>query len=159
MAEICRSSVTQRTAPNSASPFRERLNKGLVVVIDHQPNYRDTLNEKFRLLGFRSVACANPASGLAAIKAEAHVAGVLVDIIPGHRESLKFIQKLRHQLGPTGLIFTTSNFPSARDLRADLKAAGATECFEKPIHADNFAYIVKLLDSNDLTAALVKVAA
>jgi ActR/RegA family two-component response regulator len=138
---------------------RERQNKGLVVVIDNQPNYRETLNEKFRLLGFRSVACVDQATGLMAIKAEEHVAGVVVDIVPGHRECLKYIQDLRQHLGPTGLIFTTSNFPSARDFRHDLKLAGATECFEKPIHADNFAYIVKLLDSNDLTAALVKVAA
>jgi hypothetical protein len=45
-----------------------------------------------------------------------------------------------------------SGFPSARDIRGELKAAGATESFEKPIHADNFAHILKLLDSATVIA-------
>ncbi|MGZ3723995.1 MAG: ATP-binding protein [Bdellovibrionales bacterium] len=126
---------------------RERQDKGLIVIIDRQANYRRTLHEKFRLLGFRVEAFADYVEGMATLKVEQNIAGVLVDIVPGQRESMSFIHKLRAHLGPTGLIFTVSNFPSARDLRKDLKAAGATECFEKPIHADNFAFILKLLDS------------
>ncbi len=99
---------------------RVRQDKGLIMVIDRQPNYRRTLHEKFRLLGFKAEAFADYASGMAALKVEQNIAGVLVDIVPGERESLSFIHKLRNHLGPTGLIFTVSNFPSARDLRRDL---------------------------------------
>jgi len=138
---------------------RARQDKGLIVIVDRQANYRRTLHEKFRLLGFRVEAFPCNATAMAAIEAEPNIAGVLVDVVPGQRESLCFIRQLRAHLGPTGLIFTVSNFQSARDLRKDLKAAGATECFEKPIHADNFAFILKLLDSTVLAAAADKVAA
>lgn len=133
---------------------RARQDKGLVVIVDRQANFRRTLHEKFRLLGFRVEAFAEYALGMEALKNEPHVAGVLVDIIPGQRESLNFIKSLRHHLGPTGLIFTMSNFPSARDHRGELKAAGATESFEKPMHADNFAFILKLLDSTAFSAEI-----
>jgi two-component system NtrC family sensor kinase len=138
---------------------RERQGKGTVMIIDRQANYRETLHEKFRLLGFHSLACSDYQSGFKALTAVEQISGVIVDIVPGQRESLDFIRQLRHHLGPRGLIFTVSNFPSARDLRNDFKAAGATECFEKPIHADNFAFIVKLLDSAVFAAAADKVAA
>lgn len=130
-----------------------RQDKGVIVIIDRQVNYRRTLQEKFRLLGFRVEAYADHASGIAALKAMPQVAGVVVDIVPGQRGCHAFIHDLRQILGPQGLIFTISNFPSARDLRGELKAVGATECFEKPIHADNFAFILKLLDAAVLDAS------
>lgn len=154
--EFCLSFPRPKQNPWKA---RERQNKGLVIVIDRHASYRGTLYEKFRLLGFKSLAITDHESGLIAIKREGPVAGVIVDIVPGHRESLKIVRRIREQMGPDGLIFTVSNFPSARDFRSELKAAGATECFEKPIHADNFAHIVKLLDSLAVTAAAQKVAA
>ena len=129
-----------------------RQNKGLIVIVDRQVNYRRTLQEKFRLLGFRVEALPDYVVGLEAIN-QGQIAGVLVDIVPGQRESLAFIKTVRHVLGPTGLIFAMSNFPSARDARGELKSIGATECFEKPIHADNFTYILKLLDSVVLDAS------
>lgn len=129
-----------------------RQDKGVIMVIDRQVNYRRTLQEKFRLLGFRVEAFADYASGMEAVSGPAPIAGVLVDIIPGQKESFDFIRQLRLKLGPTALIFTMSNFPSARDMRGELKSAGATECFEKPIHADNFTFILKLLDSVVLDA-------
>jgi len=144
------------------NPWQERArqDRGLVVVIDRQMNYRRTLHEKFRLLGFRVEAFPDYRSGGDAVAAEKHIAGVVVDVVPGQRESLEFVRDLRHFLGPQGLIFTVSNFPSARDARGELKAAGATECFEKPLHADNFSFILKLLDSTDTAAAAAdKVAA
>ena len=137
---------------------RARQDKGLIVVIDAQPNYSRTLQEKFKLLGFRVEAFSDHASGLAAIKNEKSIAGVVVDIVPGQRESLIFINELRNALGSTGLIFTVSNYPSARDFRKDFKAAGATECFEKPIHADNFTFILKLLDATGSISAVLDAA-
>lgn len=136
-----------RTAENPWAT-RERAAAGRVFVIDGQVNYRRTLQEKFRLLGFGAEGFADYRSGFKAIKNEnGSVAGVFIDVVPGLRESLKFIHQLRRELGPTGLIFVMSNYPSARDFKSELKAAGATEFFEKPIHADNFAYIVKQLDA------------
>ena len=131
------------------NPWQEqkRQDKGIILLIDRQVNYRRTLQEKFRLLGFRVEAYADYPSGMAAMNGSEKVAGILVDIVPGQRESLEFVQQLRNKTGPAGLIFTMSNFPSARDLRGELKAAGASECFEKPIHADNFTFLLKLLDS------------
>ncbi len=133
---------------------RERHSGGTVFVIDSQPNYRRTLEEKFRLLGFKVESFADFQTGYAAISRCNSVAGVMIDIIPGHRETINTIKQLRQYLGPKGLLFTMSHFPSARDLKADLKAAGATESFEKPLHADNFNFILKLLDS----PSLIKVA-
>lgn len=126
---------------------RERQQAGTVYIIDSQPNYRRTLEEKFRLLGFKVESFADFDSGYQAVSHSKSVVGVMVDIIPGQRESVKIVKQLRQYLGPMGLIFAMSHFPSARDLKADLKAAGATESFEKPLHADNFTFILKLLDS------------
>jgi len=137
---------------------RERMEKGTIFIIDRQVNYRRTLEEKFRLLGFKVEAFAEFSEGYAALTKCRQVAGVMVDIVPGQKESVRIVKQLRQYLGPTGLIFAMSHFPSARDLKADLKAAGATESFEKPIHADNFTFILKLLDSPVLDAP-IKVAA
>jgi DNA-binding NtrC family response regulator len=137
---------------------RERQAAGTVFIIDSQNNYRRTLEEKFRLLGFKVESYADFESGYAAVSHCDSVAGVMVDIIPGHRDSVKIVKQLRQYLGPTGLIFTMSHFPSARDLKADLRAAGTTESFEKPLHADNFTFILKLLDSPVLEAPVKKAA-
>ncbi len=138
----------------------ERQNASPIVLIDRQPNYRMTLQEKFRLLGFNVISFSDYKEGVTwAIKNGAK--SVFIDVIPGHSESVKFVRQLRHELGPTALIFTMSNYPSARDMKYDLKLAGATDCFEKPIHADNFVYILKLLDAanEDFNDALKKLAA
>ncbi|MGE4133123.1 MAG: ATP-binding protein [Bdellovibrionales bacterium] len=119
-----------------------------VVIIDRQPNYRRTLAEKFKLLGFQVVSCSDYEEGQRVMQDLEHVTGVFLDIIPGLPEGLQMVSSLRKQLGPQGLIFTMSNYPSARDLKGELKGAGATECFEKPIHADNFTFILKLLDES-----------
>lgn len=143
------------------NPWAEKVRQdkaGVIYIIDRQVNYRRTLQEKFRLLGFRVEAFADSVEGLSAMQRTGHVAGVLVDIVPGQRDSTEFVKKLRHDLGPTGLIFTMSNYPSARNSRGELKAVGATECFEKPIHAENFTFILKLLDAGVLDAP-VKLAA
>lgn len=142
--------------------LKGRAGLGKVFVVDGQANYRRTLQEKFKLLGFQVSGHSDYVSGFKAVENEENVAGVFVDVVPGLRDSLKFIHKLRRELGPTGLIFVMSNFPSARDFKTELKAAGATEFFEKPIHADNFTYLLKLLDSQAQTvpaAAAVKRAA
>ncbi len=138
----------------------ERQNASPIVLIDRQPNYRMTLQEKFRLLGFNVSSFSDYTEGVAwAI--QNGVKSIFIDVIPGHSESVKFVRQLRHELGPTALIFTMSNYPSARDMKNDLKGAGATDCFEKPVHADNFVYILKLLDSatEDFNDALKKLAA
>jgi|GEM_PF-4510306 len=144
----------------SENPWRarERQERGTVFVIDSQPNYRRTLEEKFRLLGFNVESYADFNSGYNAISRCKSVAGVMVDIVPGQKESFKVIHQIRQYLGPVGLIFTMSHFPSARDLKAELRASGATECFEKPLHADNFTIILKLLDSPVLAAPIKKIA-
>ncbi|MBX3020868.1 MAG: GHKL domain-containing protein [Bdellovibrionales bacterium] len=142
-----------RAKENPWAEQKRQVHSGRVIVIDRQVNYRRTLQEKFRLLGFKTESFAAFEQGFSAIKTEPQVAGVLIDVVPGLRESVKQIQRLRRELGPTGLIFVMSNFPSARDFKGDLKAAGATEFFEKPIHADNFAFILKLLDSAVFAAA------
>jgi hypothetical protein len=141
-------------------PWQETNGKprGRIFILDRQQNYRRTLEEKFRLLGFEVLAFADYEAGFDAIAQSPTTAGVLIDIIPGQQEAIAFIRKIRHRLGPTGLLFTMSHFPSARDLKSDLKASGASECFEKPLHADNFTYILKLLDSV-LSAAADKLAA
>lgn len=131
---------------------RARSQQGTVFVLDRQMNYRRTLQEKFNLLGFKTEAYADYQEAFEKIRNCPSVGGILVDIVPGQVESVGFTRKLRQQLGPKGLIFTMSHFPSARDLKSDLKAAGATECFEKPIHADNFAFLLKLLDAPILAA-------
>ena len=132
------------------NPWHAQVRQGMgrVMIIDSQVNYRRTLEEKFRLLGFQSESFADYKEGFAAIQSEKHISGVFVDVVPGLRESLEFIKKLRHELGPTGLIFVISNYPSARDFKSEIKASGATEFFEKPIHGDNFTYLLKLLDAN-----------
>ncbi len=131
----------------------ERGQGGTVVLIDRQQNYRKTLQEKFKLLGFTVEAFQDYKLGVeAAINKK--VIGVFIDVIPGMPESVSYVKKLRHDLGPTALIFTMSNYPSARDMKYDLKKNGATDCFEKPIHADNFVYILKLLDAALKPAAL-----
>jgi anti-sigma regulatory factor (Ser/Thr protein kinase)/CheY-like chemotaxis protein len=137
----------------------QRQSSTPVVVIDRQANYRRTLCEKFRILGFKVESFEDYKEGAAqAIKGKA--LAVFIDVIPGLPESVKFVRHLRHELGPKALIFTISNYPSARDLKYDLKQAGATDCFEKPIHADNFVYLVKLLDSASQAPAMdVKIAA
>ncbi|MGE0526475.1 MAG: ATP-binding protein [Bdellovibrionales bacterium] len=131
---------------------RARQNKGRVVIIDRQANYRRTLQEKFALLGFRVEAFPDYESGQKAVSGAHDVAGVFVDLIPGLPEGMQCVRQLRANLGPEGLIFTMSNFPSARDFRSELKAEGATEYFEKPIHADNFSFILKQLDAGQLDA-------
>lgn len=141
----------------------ERSRAGAIVLIDRQQNYRKTLHEKFKLLGFKVQAFADPKEGIKAAIAQ-KVIGVFIDVIPGLPESVSYVKKLRQELGPTALIFTMSNYPSARDMKYDLKAGGATDCFEKPIHADNFVYILKLLDAaleaeNNADKSVVKNAA
>jgi CheY-like chemotaxis protein len=131
---------------------RERSARGPVFVLDRQANYRRTLQEKFKLLGFKTEAFSDYDEGYKKLQTCEQPGGVLVDIVPGQSEGISFIRKLRQELGPQGLIFTMSHFPSARDLKSDLKAAGATECFEKPIHADNFTLVLKLLDAPILAA-------
>ena len=111
----------------------------------HQ-NYRKTLQEKFKLLGFQVEAFQDYKLGVAAAT-NSKVIGVFIDVIPGLPESVSLLSKLRQDLGREALIFTMSNYPSARDLKYDLKQNGATDCFEKPLHADNFVYILKLLDA------------
>lgn len=138
---------------------KARLESGRVLVIDHQVNYRRTLEEKFRLLGFQTLSASNYEEGLTAVRQTTDLKGVFVDVIPGLRDSLEFIKNLRRELGPTGLIFVISNFPSARDFKSEIKLAGATEFFEKPIHADNFSFILRLLDSKSPPAAADKVPA
>lgn len=137
---------------------RDRQERGTVFIIDPQANYRRTLEEKFRLLGFQVEAYQDFSKGFAAVAQSKSVAGVMLDIIPGQRESVKIVKRLRGHLGPMGLIFAMSHFPSARDLKADLRATGVTESFEKPLHADNFVFILKLLDSPVLDAAVKKAA-
>lgn len=140
---------------------RSAKDRGTVFIIDRQQNYRRTLEEKFRLLGFKVEAYPDFDSGFESIKnceSVAGVAGVMVDIVPGQKEGVRMVRLLRQTLGPKGLVFTMSNFPSARDLKADLKAAGASESFEKPIHSDNFTFILKLLDSPVLDAPIKVVA-
>ncbi len=137
---------------------RDRQERGTVFIVDPQANYRRTLEEKFRLLGFHVEAFQDFSKAFAAIAQSKSVAGIMIDIIPGQQESVSMVKQLRGQLGPTGLIFAISHFPSARDLKANLKAAGATELFEKPLHADNFTYILKLLDSPVLDAPVKKAA-
>lgn len=131
---------------------RVRSEQGTVFVLDRQLNYRRTLQEKFNLLGFKTEAYADYEEAFEKIRHCPSVSGVLIDIVPGQLASTAFIRKLRQLLGPQGLIFTMSHFLSARDLKSDLKAAGATECFEKPIHADNFTFLLKLLDAPILAA-------
>ena len=123
-----------------------RQNSSPVVVIDRQANYRRTLAEKFRILGFKVEAFEDFKAGAACALVSGALA-VFVDVVPGLPESVRYVRQLRQELGPQALIFTISNYPSARDLKYDLKQAGATDCFEKPIHADNFVYLLKLLDS------------
>lgn len=125
-----------------------RHDTGVIVIIDKQVNFRRTLQEKFRLLGFKVEAFADQKSGIEALAGIPRVAGVLVDIVPGQKESAQLITILREKLGNKALIFAMSNFPSARDSKGELKNFGATEYFEKPVHADNFAYILKLLDAS-----------
>lgn len=136
---------------------RERQGLGTVFIIDSKANYRRTLQEKFRMLGFHVEAYATLEEGFQAIEQTKLTAGVLVDLVPGQKDSVNFLKQLRKTLGPTGLIFAMSHFPSARDMKSDLKAAGATEAFEKPIHADNFELMLKLIDAA-VFDALIKVA-
>jgi two-component sensor histidine kinase/ActR/RegA family two-component response regulator len=124
----------------------ERSQAGSVVLIDRQQNYRKTLHEKFRLLGFEVHSYQDYNEGIQAAIAK-RALGVFIDVIPGMPESAAYVKKLRQELGPTALIFTMSNYPSARDMKYELKTSGATDCFEKPIHADNFVYILRLLDT------------
>jgi len=130
------------------NPWRqaERGMGGALVLIDRQQNYRKTLHEKFKLLGFKVETFPDYAEGIQRA-IDLRAIGVFIDVIPGLPESVRYVRELRQELGPTALIFTMSNYPSARDMKYDLKAAGATDCFEKPLHADNFVYILKLLDA------------
>lgn len=137
---------------------RERAGRGTVFILDRHSNYRRTLHEKFRLLGYHVESYAVNEEGFARIRECSNVAGVLMDILPGQSEEMAFVRRLRQHLSSEALIFTMSHFPSARDFKKDLKAAGATECFEKPIHAEGFALILKLLDRSS-SAAQVKRAA
>jgi DNA-binding NtrC family response regulator len=131
-----------------------------VLIIDHQANYRRTLHEKFRLLGFTPHSHTDYQSGFAALKSgKTPITGVFIDVVPGLRESLRFIKELRQFLGPSGLIFVMSNVPSARDYRNEFKSTGASEFFEKPLHADNFNFIVRQLDAACGFAAPDKLAA
>ncbi len=132
---------------------------GPIVLIDGQPNYRRTLATKLNLLGFNVETYSDFAEGARAARAK-KIAAVFIDLIPGLPEGVKCVRQLRQDLGPDVLIFTMSNYPSARDVKNELKNAGATDCFEKPIHADNFAYVLKLLDPTKTEATgLVKAAA
>lgn len=136
----------QETAANSA---------GKILIIDRQVNFRRTMEEKFRLLGFQVETVSSYKEGLEKVSRRGNdYIGILMDIVPGAPEIVPTLAQIRHQRGPRCLIFTMSNFPSARDMRGDLKAAGASECFEKPLHADNFSLILRLLDYATKDAAL-----
>lgn len=137
---------------------RDPQGLGTVFIIDSKANYRRTLQEKFRMMGYTVEACDSFEKGLSAIRNCKQVAGVMVDVIPGQNESVNFLKQLRQTLGPKGLIFAMSHFPSAGETKTNLKKAGATESFEKPIHADNFELILKMLDSMAFDAP-IKVAA
>lgn len=131
---------------------QKRSEKGVVVIVDRQLNFRKALQEKFRLLGFKVAAFATTEAAAKALAHPEDIAAVVLDIVPGQRESLEFVRRLRHHLGPTGLIFTMSNFASARDLKGELQAAGASGYFEKPFDAESFSFIIKMLDTADLDA-------
>jgi CheY-like chemotaxis protein len=135
-------------------PWHEsrREEKGCVVIIDRQLNFRRALQEKFRLLGFKVAAFPDTEAAKAVLNKPADIAAVVVDVVPGELAGLDFVRQLRHRLGPTGLIFAMSNFASARDLKGELQAAGATGYFEKPFDAESFSFIIKLLDSATLDA-------
>jgi hypothetical protein len=128
---------------------------GRILIIDRQPGYRLTLEEKFRLLGFQPESRADFASGLAALtnKRDEPPRAVLMDAVPGLSESLERIQRLRARLGPRTPIFVLSNFPSARDFKGEMKAAGANGFFEKPIHAAGFSLILRQLNAIPPAAA------
>jgi ActR/RegA family two-component response regulator len=126
---------------------RARQSLGTIVIIDPQTNYRRTLEEKFLALGFKVKSCADFDSGWALLSGEP-LAGCMIDIIPGQAQSLDFVQRVRAQLGPQPLIFTVSNYPSARDWRGELRERGADDSFEKPLHAENFNRLLKLLDNS-----------
>lgn len=132
---------------------KERRFPGRVIVIDPQEHYRRSLEQKLRLLGFETRSHEEYQSALQAIRSEPNVTGVFVEIGPGVHEGRSFVRELRRILGPTVLIFATSSFPSAQDLKSDLKAAGASEFFEKPIHADHFEFILQQLDSASAAAS------
>lgn len=136
------------------NPWKEqaRHTHGPIIIIDPQANYRRTLQEKFRLLGFRVETFSHFDDGLSAIHKNPEVSGVFVDVVPGLQKSFQQVRALRRDLGPRALIYTISGFPSARDVSGNLKGVGATECFEKPIHADNFSLILKQLDSHTFAA-------
>ncbi|NJL24968.1 MAG: hypothetical protein HC902_07210 [Calothrix sp. SM1_5_4] len=123
----------------------KRQNGGKAFIIDPQPNYRHTLREKFRLLGFDVADFADFETGFKALVNEPNVAGLFIDVVPGLPESLNFLRRLRQQMGPSALIFTMSNYPSAREFKGELKAAGASECFENP-----FMPITSPLSSSNL---------
>ncbi len=144
------------------NPWKKSIRNevGKVLIIDRQVNFRRTLEEKFRLLGFQVESQSTYELGLKALaRMRGEIAGVFIDIVPGSPEVVPTVAGIRHSLGPTGLVFTMSNFPSARDMRSDLKGAGATEVFEKPLHADNFTLILKLLDAATALDAPNKAAA
>ena len=134
----------------------ERGRKRSIFIFDRQVNYRQALEVKFRLMGFRVEAFADLQAGFARLRESPTVAGVLLDVVPGKSESLDSVHRLRQALGPAGLIYTMSHFPSARDLKSEFRAAGANECFEKPLHAENFSLILKQLDQT-ASAAPAKV--
>lgn len=137
-----------RPALNPWQEQSQRVDRATVFILHGQVVYRQTLEEKFRLLGFAVRAFADFDQAIEAMsQPDQQIAGVFVDIIPGQLESIAHIEKLRQVLGASGLVFTISHFPAARELKSELKAAGATECFETPIHADNFSEILKLLDA------------
>jgi CheY-like chemotaxis protein/two-component sensor histidine kinase len=127
--------------------------RGDIIIVDRAADFRRTLTEKFRLLGFQVADYPDFASAQEAWRTPRGIAAALVDIVPGRRECLDFVRQLRQKLGPTGLIFAMSNFPSARDLKGELQAVGATNYLEKPIDSENFSFILKLLDSAVLDAA------
>lgn len=144
------------------NPWEQKVrdDQGLIVVIDPAPHYRKTLQEKFRLLGFRVEAYPDYKSGMTALRAASKILGVFVDVLPNERESIDFVHGLRQALGPNGLIFATSNFPAIRNSVSQLKRMGATDYLDKPLHADNFVEILKLLDAeakneNDTPAKIV----
>lgn len=135
---------------------QKRKDRGLVVIVDRADNYRKTLHEKFRLLGFRVEAFPENSAAMMAIQANPDVLGVVVDTVPGDRESTAFVRVLRQELGPEGLIFAMSNFPAVRNSQLELKRVGATECLEKPLHSDNFALILGLLEIKSKAVRLIE---
>jgi two-component sensor histidine kinase/CheY-like chemotaxis protein len=136
-------------------PWQEQAERqlGAVVVIDHQANFRATIGEKFKMLGFEVVLAENVADSLVQMSKIPRPACVVFDIVPGSKESLAGLSALRQSLGGVPPIFTVSAYPSARDNPAELKSRGATECYQKPLRVEHFSTILELIHRAQKNAA------